>query len=93
MMRLIVLAFFFLIAVIALVFSLRNFQLVEIDLYLTTISMPLALALTIELFAGIFIGFLAAFIHIVKLKSKYKLLDRKVRNTQSPDNPPDSHGS
>lgn len=89
MMRLIVLAFFFLIAVIALVFSLRNFQLVEIDLYFATLSMPLALALTIELFAGILIGFLAAFIHIVKLKSQYKLLDRKVRNSQPTKNTPD----
>lgn len=83
MMRLIIVTFFFLIAIIAVVFSLRNFQIVEIDLYFTTISMPLALALTIELFGGIFIGFLAAFAHIVKLKSKYKLLDRKVRNTRS----------
>ena len=82
MMRVVVVTFFFLIAVIAVIFSLRNFQMIEIDLYITTISMPLAVALTIELFAGIFIGFLAAFIHIVKLKSQYKLLDRKVNNTQ-----------
>ncbi|RLA25288.1 MAG: hypothetical protein DRQ62_02970 [Gammaproteobacteria bacterium] len=82
MMRVVVVTFFFLIAVIAVIFSLRNFQMIEIDLYITTISMPLAVALTIELFAGIFIGFLAAFIHIVKLKSQYKLLDRKVKNTQ-----------
>ena len=83
MMRLIIVTFFFLIAIIAVVFSLRNFQIVEIDLYFTTISMPLALALTIELFGGIFIWFRAALAHIVKLKSKYKLLDRKVRNTRS----------
>lgn len=77
MMRIIVIIFFSLIAIMALIFSLRNFQTVEIDLYLTTIHMPLALALTIELFAGIFIGFLAAFMHIVKLKSKYKSLNRQ----------------
>ena len=81
MMRILVLTFFALIAVIALIFSLRNFQIVEIDLYITTISMPLALALTIELFVGIFIGFLVAFMHIIKLKSQYRSLDRKVRNT------------
>ena len=82
MMRILVLAFFALIAVLALIFSLLNFQKVEINLYIMTISMPLALALTIELFVGIFIGFLGAFIHIIKLKSQYKLLDRKVRNIQ-----------
>ena len=76
MMRILVVSFFGLIAIIALIFSLLNFQAVEINLYITTIQMPLALALTIELFAGIFIGFLAAFIHIVKLKSQYKSLHR-----------------
>lgn len=85
MMRLLALAFFSLIAVIALVFSLRNFQIIEVDLYFTTISMPLALALSIELFVGIVIGYLAAFAHIVKLKAKYKLLDRKIRNTHTPE--------
>lgn len=85
MMRIIVFAFFLLIAVIAVIFSLRNFQIISIDLYFTTIQMPLALALTIELFAGIFIGFLVAFMHIIKLKSQYKLLDRKVRHILPPD--------
>ena len=81
MMRILVVSFFGLIAIIALIFSLLNFQAVEINLYITTIQMPLALALTIELFAGIFIGFLAAFMHIVKLKSQYKSLNRKVENS------------
>jgi len=83
MMRILVVSFFGLIAIIALIFSLLNFQSVEINLYITTIQMPLALALTIELFAGIFIGFLAAFMHIVKLKSQYKSLSRKVENSHN----------
>ena len=82
MMRIIVVSFFGLIAIIALIFSLLNFQAVEINLYLTTIKMPLALALTIELFAGIFIGFLAAFMHIVKLKSQFKSLNRQVEGRE-----------
>ena len=82
MMRIIVVSFFGLIAIIALIFSLLNFQAVEINLYLTTIKMPLALALTIELFAGIFIGFLAAFMHIVKLKSQFKSLSRQVEGRE-----------
>ena len=83
MMRIIAVSFFSFIAIIALLFSLLNFQTVEIDLYLTTIKMPLALALTIELFVGIFIGFLAAFIHVIKLKSLYKSLSRQVSNTKA----------
>ena len=82
MMRIIVVSFFGLIAIIALIFSLLNFQAVEINLYLTTIKMPLALALTIELFAGIFIGFLAAFMHIVKLKSQFKSLNKQVESRE-----------
>ena len=80
MMRMVVVSFFALIAVIALIFSLLNFQTVEINLYITSIQMPLALALTIELFVGIFIGFLAAFMHIVRLKSQYKSLNRQFEN-------------
>ncbi len=83
MMRIIAVSFFALIALIALIFSLLNFQVVEINLYLTSIHMPLALALTIGLFAGIFIGFLAAFMHIVKLKSQYKSLNRQVENGEN----------
>ncbi|SHE21045.1 hypothetical protein BPUTEOMOX_2566 [methanotrophic endosymbiont of Bathymodiolus puteoserpentis (Logatchev)] len=77
------LAFFLLIAVIALAFSLLNFHLVEINLYITSIKIPLAVALTIELFAGIFIGFLAAFIHILKLKSQYRVLSKKITKTKT----------
>ncbi|HIG64819.1 MAG TPA: LapA family protein [Methyloprofundus sp.] len=84
-MRIIVPVFFSLIALVALVFSLRNFQNVDIDFYFMTIHMPLALALTLELCVGIFIGFLGTFMHVIKLKSQYKLLDKKTRNTLRSD--------
>ncbi|NOQ64504.1 MAG: DUF1049 domain-containing protein [Methyloprofundus sp.] len=79
MTRVLVFIFFTFIAVLVVIFSLRNFQPVDIDLYLTTIQMPLALALTIELFAGILIGFLAAFAYVLKLKSQYRALDREFK--------------
>jgi len=78
MMRILAILFFSVIAIIALFFSLLNFQVVEINLYVTTIQLPLALALSIELFAGIFIGFFVAFVHILKLKSQYKYLSRQI---------------
>jgi len=77
-MKIILILVFLVIALIALVFSLLNFQLVEINLYFTTISLPLAIALTIELFAGIGIGLLAAFFQIIKLKSQYTKLNKKL---------------
>ncbi len=85
MMRIVAIFFFFIIAVIALFFSLLNFQPVEISLYFTSIKMPLAIALTIELFAGIFIGFLVAFIHIVRLKSQFKSLSRQISASKDID--------
>jgi putative membrane protein len=77
-MKIILILVFLLIALVALVFSLLNFQPVEINLYFTTISLPLAIALTIELFAGIGIGLLAAFFQIIKLKSQYTKLNKKL---------------
>ena len=77
-MRLLALIVFFAVFIIALIFSVLNFQSVEIDLYFVTISLPLTVALTIELFAGIAIGFFAAFMHIVRLKAQYVQLSKKM---------------
>jgi putative membrane protein len=79
-MKIILILVFLAITLVALVFSLLNFQPVEINLYFTSISMPLALALTIELFVGISIGLLAAFYQIIKLKSQYAKLNKKQTN-------------
>lgn len=80
-MRLLALIVFFAVFIIALIFSVLNFQSVQIDLYFITISLPLTVALTIELFVGILIGFLAALMHIVKLKAEYAQLSKKIDKT------------
>jgi len=80
MMKFIAILIFVVIFMVALVFSVLNFQLVDINLYFLTISLPLTVALTIELFAGILIGYLVAMINIIKLKTKYTQLSRKVSN-------------
>ncbi len=72
---------FIFIFIIALIFSILNFQSVQINLFFTHISLPLTVALTIELIAGIVIGFLAALIHILKLKAEYAQLTKKVNKT------------
>lgn len=76
MIRIIAIIFFAAIAILALGFSLLNFQIVDINLYVTHIQLPLAVALTIELIAGICIGFIATYVHTVKLKSENKILSR-----------------
>ncbi len=78
MMKFIAILIFVVIFMVALVFSVLNFQFVDINLYFLTISLPLTVALTIELFAGILIGYLVAMINIIKLKTKYTQLSRKV---------------
>jgi uncharacterized integral membrane protein len=77
-MKFIVLIVFVAIFVIALIFSVLNFHSVQINLGFTSISLPLTIALTIELIAGIVIGLLVAFLQIIKLKSDYSQLNKKL---------------
>lgn len=79
-MKLIAVILFAIIFFIALVFSVLNFHLVQINLGFISFSLPLAVALTIELFAGIAIGLLAALIHI-NLKSDYAQLSKQLRKS------------
>ncbi|KAF3980362.1 MAG: LapA family protein [Methylococcales symbiont of Iophon sp. n. MRB-2018] len=55
-----------------------NFHSVQINLGFTSFNLPLTIALTIELFAGIVIGYLVALLQILKLKSKYTLLNKQL---------------
>ena len=77
-MKIILLTLFSVVFIIALIFSLLNFHLVQINLGFTSLNLPLAVALTIELFAGVIIGLLVAFLKILKLKSEYAQLDKQL---------------
>ncbi len=77
-MKLVILIIFLAIFVIALIFSVLNFHSVQINLGFTSLSLPLTIALTIELFAGIVIGLLAALIQILRLKSDYAQLNKQL---------------
>ena len=79
-MKLLATIFFFIIFTIALIFSVLNFQSVQINFFFTSFSLPLAIALTIELFAGIVIGLLAAAIHILKLQAQYSKIVKQSKN-------------
>jgi putative membrane protein len=63
---------------IAVIFSVLNFHSVQINLGFTTLNLPLTIALTIELFAGVAIGYLVALLQIVKLKSEYAVLNKQL---------------
>lgn len=81
-MKIIILILFIVVFIVALIFSVLNFHSVQINLGVTTVSLPLTIALAIELFAGIGIGFLAAFFQILKLKSDYAKLSKQLRKAK-----------
>lgn len=56
--------------VVALVFSLKNLQPVSINLFIGTVHMPLALALTLELLGGVAIGLAVQFTNVLRLKAE-----------------------
>ena len=80
-MKIILIAIFSFIFIIALIFSLLNFHLVQINLGFTSLSLPLTVALTVELFVGIGIGMLVSFFKILKLKTDYSQLDKRFNST------------
>ncbi len=82
-MKIILLIIFSFVFIVALIFSLLNFHLVQINLGFTSISLPLTVALTVELFAGIIIGLLVAFLRIIKLKSDYAHLNKQLNRSQN----------
>lgn len=79
-MKIIALIIFISVFLIAVIFSVQNFHFVQIHLGPISLEWPLTIVLTIELFAGIVIGYLAAFIQILKLKADYTQLSKKLRN-------------
>lgn len=81
-MKLIVLIIFIAVFVVALIFSVLNFHLVQINLGFTSVSLPLTIALTIELIAGIIIGLLVAFLQILRLKADYAQLNKKLKKDE-----------
>mgnify|MGYP000529984202 CR=1 FL=1 len=80
-MKIILILLFSVVFIIALIFSLLNFHLVQIHLGFTSLEIPLTVALTIELFAGILIGLLVSFLKIVKMKSDYAQLDKRLNRS------------
>lgn len=80
-MKFLAIGIFSVIFFVALIFSVLNFHPVQINLYFISFSLPLTVALFIELMAGMAIGFLVALAHIIKLKADYAQLSKKVDNS------------
>ncbi len=81
-MKFLSIVIFISIFIVALIFSILNFHSVQIHFYFFTISMPLTLALTLELLAGIVIGVMVSGISSFKWKSQYAKLIKKMEKDQ-----------
>lgn len=69
---------FFLIFIIAVLFSIKNFQPVLLNFYYIQFELPLALVLTLELLAGVVLGLIAGFFRSYKLKAKNEQLHKQL---------------
>ena len=81
-MKIIALLVFSFVFIVALIFSLLNFHSVQINLFFTSLQLPLAFVLTLQLLAGIFIGVMATLFQIIKLRTQYADLNKKLRNAE-----------
>jgi len=82
-MRLIYLFVFLVVFIIGLLFSLWNLHSVQVNFYKEWgIELPLAVALTIELLAGVVIGFSANIVKTLKLKAECSKVKKKLVKTE-----------
>ena len=71
--------FFFVIFVIGVVFSINNLQPVAVSfVYFQVDAVPLALVMTLELFAGVLLGLCVGFIRMMRLRRSHAKLQRKL---------------
>ena len=75
-MRLLMYILMIIVVLLGVTFACLNAATVQINMYLTTFTLPLSLLLVFVLGLGILIGFSMTMINVVKLKSE----NRRVRN-------------
>lgn len=73
---------FFVIFVVALLFSIRNLDPVPIDFYYFKIDLPLALIMTLELLAGVVIGLSVGFARNIRLRAEISKASKKLLVTE-----------
>lgn len=73
---------FLVIFVIALLFSYKNMGMVEINLFWGVVHLPLALALTLELLAGVLLGIAVQFAYVIRLKAGYGKLQARLQQAE-----------
>lgn len=86
-MRFLTIMFYLVIILLGVSFAALNANSVEINLYITTLTMPVAVIMTMMLGIGICVGVLLSLIRywrlkieFAKVKSQLKLCEKEVKN-------------
>jgi putative membrane protein len=89
-MRLLMLVFYILLIILGVSFAALNASSVDVNFYVTTISMPVSVLMTIMLGVGVLFGFFLFIsrywrlkIECRKMKSQLKLTEKEIKNLRS----------
>lgn len=89
-MRILMLVFYILLVIIGVSFAALNASSVVINLYFKTVSMPLAVLMTIMLGIGIVLGFMFFIarywrlkLECLKIKNQLRLTEKEIKNLRS----------
>lgn len=89
-MRIIMMTIYLLLILIGVSFAALNASTVQVNLYLTTIKMPISVLMTLMLGIGVLIGFLLFVSRYWRLKAEHrkiknqlKLTEKEIKNLRS----------
>lgn len=81
-MRIIVILFYLVLIFAGVSFAALNASAVVVNLYFSTLSMPISVLMTLMLGIGIMIGFFMFMLRYLRLKSEYRKLKNQFKLTE-----------
>ncbi len=89
-MRLIIMLFYLILIILGVSFAALNASSVHVNFYFTTVSMPIAVLMTIMLGVGFLLAFLFFLyrywrlkVDYLKLKNQLKMTEKEIKNLRS----------
>lgn len=89
-MRILMLIVYLLLIILGVSFAALNAASVQINLYFTTVAMPISVLMTIMLGIGILIGFILFILRywrlkleLIRIKNQLKLTEKEIKNLRS----------
>lgn len=81
-MRVIYLSFLIILSLLVILFAVLNSQNIDLNFYLTTVSVPISLALAISLIIGCVLGFLLCLKTIIYEKYQIHCLKKEINTAK-----------